>query len=497
MARTDVLFIHPGNQQRTYQGLANEFTAIAPPVWTSLLAHAVRRNGYTVRIYDVNVEGWDERVPSELITRHDPALVVIMVYGHHPSASTQTMPAAGRIARDFKHSNPDIPVAMGGPHPSALPERTLQEESVDFVVRGEGLSAILGLVRQVRGIGDLADVSGLSYRGKAEIAHTKDAVLISDLDQELDGYAWDLLPSLNRYRAHTMHCFQDFNKSRIKDFSDVRTPYLTMQTSLGCPYACSYCSSNAIFGKPGIRYWSLDTVMQWIDTAVTTYGVRTIRLDDELFILSPERVERFCDLLIERAYGLNLWVYGRVDTIGKTLLRKLKLAGVNWICLGIESGNERVRNQVNKQLRSDIREVVRSVQDHGISVLGNFMFGLPEDDAHTMEETLQLALSLKSEFVNFYTVMAYPGSELYAKVAGKKGYLPDGWEGFSQHGYDTRPLPTNSLKAADVLAFRDAAFHRYFTDPAYQSMIESRFGPSVLQHIHRMLAVPMRRRLLE
>lgn len=491
-----VLFIHPGKQRTEYQALADGFTAVAPPVWTALLAHEVRNQGYDVSVHDVNVQGWDDATARRLLAAHDPALTVLMVYGHNPSASTQTMPAAGGIARDIKRIDPDRTVAMGGLHPSALPGRTLAEEAVDYVIQGEGAATIAGLLGHLGGKGALCDVGGLWYREGGQVRSRPPAPLATPLDAALSGYAWDLLPGLDRYRAHTMHCFQYFEQSARADFSDVRSPYATLLTSHGCPYFCDYCSIHALSGRSSFKVWSLETVVSWIDALVEKHGVRNIRIEDELFILAPERVERFCDMLIERGHDLNLWVYGRVDTIAPALLRKMKRAGIAWICLGIEAANERVRLDVHKAYRGDVGAVVRSIQENGIHVLGNFMFGLPEDDLATMEETLRLALELKCEFANFYTTMAYPGSLLYTRHAGSD-LLPRSWEGYAQLGYECRPLPTRHVSAREVLRFRDEAFRTYFTDPDYLASVQARFGRKVVDHIGAMVSTPVRRRLLE
>jgi len=493
----DILFINPGNHKKNYQDLSKEYSAVATPVWTLLLANYERKHGYATAIYDVNAEGWDEATAGEVISAHKPELVVIMVYGHNPSASTQTMPAAGRIARDMKSYNKDIPIAMGGIHPSALPARTLNEEAIDFVIQGEGPYTIKELMRCIKGKEALADVRGLWYRRDGQVTSNEPAPVVKNLDEELDDYAWDLLPGLGNYRAHNMHCFQDFGKSATDDFSDIRSPYIVMNTSLGCPYSCHYCCINAIFGKPGIRYWSLEKVFSWLDVIVNKHGVRNIRFDDELFILSPKRVERFCDIMIERGYDLNIWVYGRVDTIQESLLHKLKMAGVNWICLGIESGNEKVRKDVNKSIRRDIKDVVRMIQSHDINVLGNYMLGLPEDTLQTMNETMQLATDLNCEYANIYTVMAIPGSRLFDTASNMEGHLPESWEGFSQLGYETQPLPTKYLSAKDVLRFRDKAFHAYTGSDRYLGMIEKKFGSAVQKHIKKMLSITLRRKLLE
>lgn len=493
----DVLFINPGNHKQAYQDLSQEFTAIAPPVWACLLADYIRKQGFTTAIYDVNVEGWDDALTGKIIAKYNPDLIVMMVYGHHPSASTQTMPSAGKIASDIKKYHKDILIAMGGTHPSALPERTLKEEDVNFVIQGEGVYTTKGLVGWLKGKNSLEEIKGLWYKNNDTIKFTGPSAIIEDLDNELNDYAWDLLPSMSNYRSHNWHCFQDSGKSKRDDFLDIRSPYVTLNTSLGCPYSCNYCCINAIFDKPQIRYWSLEKVISWIDRLVNFYHVRNIRLDDEIFILSPKRVEAFCDMITERNYDLNLFAYARIDTIQSSLLKKLKKSGINWICLGIESANEMVRMGVNKNIKKDIKKVVSGIQDHGINVLGNFMFGLPDDTLQTMKETLNLAMELNCEFANFYCAMAYPGSSLYECAVKKDGYLPKTWSGFSQHSYETQPLPTKYLPARDVLKFRDEAFSIYYANPRYLNMLEARFSEKVRKHIERVLDVKIKRRLLE
>lgn len=495
--KLDVLFINPSNQRKIYQTLSDEFTAIATPSWTALLAGNSRKKGYSTAIYDVNIEGWDDGTAKEVISRYNPGLVVMMVYGHQPSASTQTMPAAGRISADIKDYNRDIVIAMGGTHPSALPARTLKEEAVDYVIQGTGVYTIEGLLRHLNGKTQVDKVRGLWLMDGAEARSTGPSEAVLDLDSELDDYAWDLLPDMTKYRAHNWHCFQDFEKSGRGDFSDVRMSYAAMNTSLGCPYTCSYCCINAIFDRPRIRYWPLERIMAWLDTLVNKFKVRNIRFDDELFILAPQRVEGICDMIIERGYDLNIFAYGRVDTIKPRLMEKLRRSGIRWICLGIESANEKVREGVNKKIKKEIREVVRMIQDNGINVLGNYMFGLPDDTIDTMEETLRLAMELNCEFANFYTVMAYPGSLLYEWASQKDGYLPESWQGYAQHGYEAMPLPTRHLSSRDVLKFRDEAYIRYFTNPGYLRSARKKFGEKVESHIRKMTEIRLKRRLLE
>jgi radical SAM superfamily enzyme YgiQ (UPF0313 family) len=243
---------------------------------------------------------------------------------------------------------------------------------------------------------------------------------------------------------------------------------------------------------------SPEAVLAEIDVLHNQHHVKTIKIVDEMFVLNERHVEAICDGLIARGYGLNIWAYARVDTVMPHLLDKLRRAGFRWLALGIESGSKHVRDGARKALKeNDIVEIVHSIQRAGIHVIGNFIFGLPDDDLATMQETLDLALALNCEFANFYSAMAYPGSPLYRTAVESGLPLPETWSGFSQHSYDCLPLPTETLSAAEVLAFRDRAFHAYFESPRYLDMVTQRFGLETRRHIEAMTRHRLRRKLLE
>ena len=111
-----------------------------------------------------------------------------------------------------------------------------------------------------------------------------------------------------------------------------------------------------------------------------------------------------------------------------------------------------------------------------------------------MQETLSLAMELNCEFANFYSSMAYPGSKLYARSVKHNLPLPESWTGYSQHAFDTLPLPTNYLSGAEVLRFRDYAFKAYFANPRYLEMVRQKFGPQVVEHIKDMTSNKLERK---
>jgi radical SAM superfamily enzyme YgiQ (UPF0313 family) len=188
-----------------------------------------------------------------------------------------------------------------------------------------------------------------------------------------------------------------------------------------------------------------------------------------------------------------------VDTVRDHYLATLKKAGVNWLALGIESGKAQVRKDVTKGRfeDTDIRATVKKIREHGINVIGNYIFGLPEDDLSSMQMTLDLAMEMNTEEANFYAAMAYPGSPLHG-IAKKEGWkLPSSYEGYSQHSYEEHPLPTKYLTAEQVLTFRDEAWKKYHTHPAFLGLLKQKFGPTAVEETIRSTKIKLKRKILE
>lgn len=491
----DVVLIHPCSRTEVYQSLGNRLSAIEPPVWIGMLAGFLRNRGYSVSVVEGEAENLSPEETAHWVHERNPVLAVMVVYGHQPSASTQVMTSAGLACTAIKQLYPEIKVLMVGGHVAALPERTLREESVDFVCGGEGFHTIATLVDVLKaGSEDFDAVPDLFYWKEGALCTTRHAPLVRNLDAEIPALAWDLLP-MKKYRAHNWHCFG----------YPSRQPYASLYTTLGCPFKCTFCCIQAPF-KSGekelgykesvnsYRFWSPEWVIRQLELLATTYGVTHVKFADEMFVLNERHVVGICDRIVDRGLDLNIWAYTRVDTVKERMVERMKRAGINWLVMGIEAGHERVRNDVFKAFdQFDVFKAVALLRSGGVNVLGNYIFGLPEDDHETMQATLDLAIELNTEFANFYSAMAYPGSSLYT-FALKMGWpLPKRWSGFSQHAVDTLPLPTKYLSGPEVLRFRDRAFQIYFTNPRYLALVNEKFGPDVLAQIQEMVAHKLKR----
>lgn len=472
----DVLFITPDSSREVYQGLADKYSAIEPSPWALLLSGALRHDGYSVGILDPLAEGLDDHGAWLRIVQDRPRLICFVVYGQNPNSGTTNMTGAVRLLNYIREIDAGIPVAFVGSHPSALPEETAKIRGVDYVCPGDGLNGLRFILSGCKN-----NVLWNMYPARTE---------------ELT-YAWDLV-DLTRYRCHTWH----------NNFGPDRSPFASIYTSLGCVFKCDFCMINMVNkSRPdqqdaaqatGMRYFSTDYVLDQLEY-LQSKGVRNVRIADEMFFFNRKHYLPILEGICQRGIGLNLWAYARVDTVRPDDLEKFKAAGINWLCLGIESANQTIRREVAKGSYEDVdvRQVCREIKAAGINVLANFIFGLPDDTSESMQQTLDLALEINAEHTNYYPCMALPGSPLYRQAVEKGVSLPKDWSGYSFHSYDCLPLATKHCTAKEVLAFRDRAWLSTTLNPDYLALVAEKFGPDRVAAIQEQAKIPLRRMLLE
>lgn len=410
----DLVLVNPNNR------ILSPFAGIEPPLWLGLIASHYRDKGKSISVLDAEAMDWSASETAQKVREMKPKWVLIVVMGNNPSVSSTPKMVATKKLVDILIG--EMPIAVTGLHPSALPRQTKEELGVE-VLRGKVFDG-------------------------------------------LPPVAYDLMP-MWRYKAHMWHCLD----------GSQRDPYASIYTSLGCPFSCSYCNIHALYGGlHKVWFRNPDEVMADIDLLVGNYGVRNIKVWDELFALKQSHVEAICDLLMKRGYGLNIWAYARVDTVNPEMLEKMKRAGINWLAYGFESGNDKVLNETGKKVsREDAVRAVKWTHDAGINVGGNFIVGLPGDTEESMRETMDFALKLSIEWLNLYVCEILPGSPIYDKITGGRD-----WGKFGQ-------FPRRTIENG-VVKFRDEAFNEFFTDENYLNNIRRKFGEQAVQQISEMLA---------
>ena len=418
----DVLFVSPDSSFQAYQALSKDFSAIEPPTWALLLAQSCRAKGFGVGILDCGAERLSAEDSVKRIAEANPRLVCLVVYGQNPNSGTTNMIGATALCRLLKQQHPGYPICFVGSHTSALPLEVLALDCVDMVLLNEGVYALHNLL-QTDLRSDLAKVKGIGYKqdGVPVLNPPERVVPQERMDVELPGYAWDLLPSRQRpldlYRAHFDHA--DFNHN-------LRTPFAAIYTSLGCKFKCDFCMINIVnrvdnadgvvaSHSSNMRFWSPGFIIGEFEK-LAQLGVETLRISDEMFFLNKRFFEPLLNLIVERGLKFRMKAYSRIDTVQPHYLDLFRRAGIGWLALGVEAANQMVRQEVSKGSFKDIniRQIARTIQDHGLNIIANYIFGLPADTRDTMQQTLDLAIELNTETSTMYPCQALPGSTLHS-----------------------------------------------------------------------------------
>ncbi len=506
----DVVFIVPNNSKKIYQTLSVSYSAIETPTWALLLAESCRNKGFNVKIIDTTAENLSDDDTYQRLKDFSPRLINFVVYGQNVNSGTTNMSGAIRLSNFLKSKNKNFLISFTGSHVQALPLETLKKEkSIDIGFTNEGVYALQNLLKTNLELNDLENTKGIVFRNNDEIILNDAEIIVPQekMDKDLPGYAWDLLPYKKKpfdlYRSPLWHA--EYNQK-------YRTPYAAIQTSLGCMFGCEFCMINIINRNDNseigvasnyskMRYWSTEFILKEFKKLLN-YGVKTIKITDEMFLLNPKYYLPLCEKLAElnKNDDLKLWAYSRIDTVKRPeILSKVRKAGIKWLCLGIESAEKKIRLEVSKGKFDDVdvNAVIQKIHEADIEVMANYIFGLPTDDLNSMQKTFDLSLELCTSGWNAYAAMALPGSMLYKQAVESKIKLPDNYEAFSFHSYDCSPLPTKKLKAYEILKFRDKAFNLYHSNEKFLNRVEKKFGIQAKKNIQDKLKIKLKRRIIE
>jgi radical SAM superfamily enzyme YgiQ (UPF0313 family) len=470
------------SKQELYSITSDKYSAIQQNIYMGLLGSYIKSKGIAVEIIEETC-GLTINELCEYIHKYSPKLIGVVCSGANPSSSTMSMVGAIKFFNEFNKNKGDIKTFICGGHPTVLPERTLNETGVDFVIRGEGYETIVKLYNNT-----LPDnLEGIAFKQKDGTFFIGNIPSLIDVNT-IPMIDWHTMNPA-QYRCHNWHAFGAI---------DNRSPYGVIWTSFGCPYKCSFCCINNLFGANKYRLRDIESVLKEIDILVNKYHVRNIKILDELFIMQSPRVEQFIEGLKSRGYDLNMWAYARMDTVNPQLLKKLRSVGMRWVAYGMESVSQRILDAANKGSQlAKYNDVVKMTKDAGLYICADFIVGLWDDDYDTLQETYDFSVKHNFEWFNVYQAFAYPGTELYKEYI-KLGRIkePESWEEYALYGYNCKPLPSAHLTPAQILKWRDDKFREYHSRPEYISMIIEKFGQDTASHILEMAGKPLKRKII-
>lgn len=307
----------------------------------------------------------------------------------------------------LKRHFPDVPIIAGGLHPTMFPELVINLPEVDMICIGEGEDALLELCNSMESGRRRADIMNIWFKENGKIIRNP----IRELRQNLDE-----LPFPDKDIFYQYGCF----RSRIY-----------MMTGRGCPYNCTYCFNHSykqLYENSGkyVRRRSVDNCIDEIIYYKSKYSIKEVFFYDDTFTLNHDWVRKFCDEYrrhIKLPFALNV----RANTITREVVKILKEAGCYYVVMGVESGDEYIRNEVMKRNLSDkvILEAAEHIHSEGIKLCTLNVVGVPGETPEQMWKTVELNWRLcpngGSMASTFYP---FPKTELY-ELAIKMKYLDE------------------------------------------------------------------------
>lgn len=394
-------------------------TRSSPSLGLAYLAAVAEQRGDQLLIHDGDVE---EEPLASAARAFAPDVIGI-------TANTTQIVAAWRDAGMLKGVL-DVPIVLGGPHPTVLPEESAAKPFVDVVVRGEGEATWLELLRcweNGHGNGgrfldaEGEPILGITYRdADGEVVSTPDRLPIPVAELEAMPFpAWHLF-KLERYT----------NLQPTVD--QVDGPSLPILTSRGCPYRCSYCS------QIGPRRWrarSAESVVAEWRWLVREWGVGEIGVLDDSFNIDRQRVLSLCARLVEEGLTGVPWIMIngiRANLADEEVLGAMVRAGCLRSAFGVESGNQEILDTVvDKHLTLDqVRSAFRAAKAVDLETIGFFIIGLPGETEETIEDTIRFAIELDPVVANFSIATPFPGTQMYNTVMAGGRMLAETWDDF-------------------------------------------------------------------
>ncbi len=374
-----------------------------------------------------------------------------------------------KIAKFIKERS-NIPIVWGGVHVSLLPEQSLGNKYVDFVIQGEGEIALHKLAYAISNKGKLDNIEGVWLKVGDEI---KGSPPKNFLD----------LNTLNEIPYKLVNI-----KEYLPLYAGEKT--LSMETSRGCPFPCTYCYNN-LFNKSIWRAQSAEKVIERVKFVVKEFAPNCIYFVDDNFFVDLQRGREVSEKLKEinvnwQVQGVDFKTLMSMDDDYINLLQK---SGCKRLTLGIETGSLKIRKLMKKP--GDIEEIIyliKRLKKFDIIIYCSFISNMPYETIEDLKKTIELIFRLIRENKNFrnspiYSYIPFPGTQMF-ELAKREGFdPPTSLERWADYSYEKNPFKRKNGKNIKfyerlyfVSLFLDNKFKEY-TLPTYMRILTSFYRP--------------------
>jgi len=425
---------------------ALEESMVQHPVNLLYLAAAARQAGQEPFVWDFEVEPFSEKIVKDRAREVSPHLVGI-------TCLTCNVKMGARIARWIKEETPDVFVAVGGPHGSAIPEKTLREfPDFDAVIIGEGERTWAELADKLEKGVTLDGTPGLAHRRGEEIVVEERRPLMRDLE-ELPFPARDLIDH-SLYRGAS---------SPGLDATYYRSTELF--SSRGCPERCIFCASKVTFGRT-VRFRSPENFLAEVDECMERWGYRHFTIEDDTFTYRPGRLAKICRGLKER--GVSWDCDTRVNLVSREMLFMMAESGCQKVAFGVESGSPEILAKLKKDINLEqVRKAFKWAQQAGLITTAFFIIGgHPSENFEDVEMSAELIKEIDPDLMAVAIGVPFPGTELERLMKERRLVFSEQWEKYT-HIHSRPCWRTEHFSPRDLVKLQNDLFRRFFLRPHF------------------------------
>ncbi|MFH1094575.1 MAG: radical SAM protein [Candidatus Omnitrophota bacterium] len=425
---------------------AFEKILIQEPINLVYLGSFLKSKGFSVTIIDLEVEPFNAKNIHYILNMHSINLAGI-------TALTPTINNAHEVAILIKQYRKDLPIVVGGPHVTAVPDATLREfPAFDFCVIGEGELPMLALCRNILNPSSISKIAGIAGRNNGKIFINKPDDYIKDLD---------ILPlpdrSLLKTKLYTNAYAAGINKGRKK--------LTVVFTSRGCSQKCTFCAVQKTTGDV-VRFRSADNVIRELKDCKERFGYNHITFEDTNLTLSRDRFIEICRGL--KSLNLSWDCQTKVSLVDAPLIKIMKACGCLKIAYGVESGSQKILSLIKKDITIDqVKKAFELTHRAKIVACAFFILGAhPEENAADIRLTEKLIHEIKPDVFQLGIICPYPGTEIF-RIMEKEGLLSGiDWKKFN-FMHANPPWRTKTLSSKDLMRFQKQIYIRYIFSPSF------------------------------
>jgi len=448
MKHSVVLINPPFSLEDRYGKDMKQFGAVTEPLGLAYIAGYLVSKNISVRIIDA---------PAEKL-EGDDIIDSILNQGENIIGISMLTPSFG-VVRDLckkiRHAFKDCMLVLGGPHCTALPEQTLQDiPEADITCIGEGEQTMAEISEKNRS-SDFGSIKGICYRSGDKIIKTEERPYIRELDT-IPPPARHLLP-MEKYHL---------TASRVE--GDSYCP--TIIVARGCPFSCTYCSRT--FGRT-FRAHSVRRIVEEIQSLVDMYQVSQLNIEADTLTAKKKFIKELCNALIDNGLSKKIkWTCeSRVDTVNEEILRLMRKAGCWQISYGVETGNQRLLDLINKSVTlKQIEDTFEITKRVGITIRGFFMLGLPTETREESIATIEFAKKLDPLWAQFTITVPYPGTAMFDEL-DRTGQIKsydwrsyNTWSGWKGDG--EMPFVAEGRSIEELASLQKMALRKFYLRPS-------------------------------